>query len=91
MIQQTSLKAYNEIKQKIGKKQKEVLEAIKSIRELSLESPTNMEIAKYLGWSINRITPRVLELRKANIIEKEGERPCKITKRTAMTWKPKQD
>lgn len=86
-VRQTSLNAYNDVKEKIGKKQREVLNII----EDAMEPVTNMEIAEKLRWSINRVTPRVLELRKDEKVEQHGERRCKITGRTAMTWKAKQD
>lgn len=85
-IRQTSLQAYNEIKGKLGKKQRKVLEAIEMIERVRKQAPTNMEISTFLGWSINRVTPRTLELRRKGEIEQKGTRECNITGRMAMTW-----
>lgn len=65
MIQQTSLEAYfSEVKPHINHNQKLVLEAIVSIGPAS-----NKQIAERMGWQINSITPRVLELRKKKLVE----------------------
>ena len=84
MIQQTSIIAYNDLQPMLGERQAMVLGAIKN-----LGSPSNAEIASYLGWSINRVTPRVFELRTYHMVINAGERPCSITKRTVNTWKIK--
>ncbi len=36
---------------------------------------------------INGITPRFSELFRCGVIEEDGERPCKITKRKCIVWK----
>lgn len=66
--QQTSLFAYIEVKPTLGDKQKIVYEALKKFDHMS-----NQEIAEYLGWEINSITPRVLELRKMGYVREWGE------------------
>lgn len=86
----TSKEAFEMIKGKLGEKQEKVLESIKQIETTEKEAPTNMEIATNLKWSINRVTPRVLELRKQGKIKQEGKRKCKITGRNAMTWTHRQ-
>ena len=47
---------------------------------------TSSEIANRLGWSINRVTPRVLELRKMGIVEDNGVRCCRMTGFMAHEW-----
>jgi len=82
-VQKTSLEAYEEIKSTLGDRQTQVLKLLESIdRPL-----TNSEIAQQLGWSINRITPRVFELREKGLVEEDKKKPCPITGRNALTWR----
>ncbi len=62
--------------------------SIKAYREdaLPLGEATNSELASYLGWTINRVTPRIYELRKADKVAETGKRPCKVTGRSAYSW-----
>ena len=46
-----------------------------------------MEIAEILGWSINRITGRVFELREKGFLKEESKRFCSITGSLAISWK----
>lgn len=82
-MQQTSLLAFREAKTRLNKTQSMVYEALEDI------SPaTNKMVAKHLGWEINSITPRMLELRgKHKVIEAFKGRD--ITGRTAIFWKPR--
>jgi hypothetical protein len=84
MIQDTSLFAYSVATQNLGAKQKEVLDALRVFPDA-----TNAEIAARLGWPVNRITPRCLELRKMGLILEAGKRTCKVTGGTAHSWKAK--
>jgi len=68
-MKQTSLEAYRKVLPKIGTRQRDVLEVIRNH-----EGITNCEIAEELGWSINRITGRVLELREMGLVEDAGVR-----------------
>lgn len=61
----TSRLAYDSV-QELGNKQAEVLEKIEELQPCS-----NKEIAKALGWEINRVTGRVNELAKMGIIKSE--------------------
>lgn len=88
-VQQTSLNAYKEMKDKIGTRQKEVLEEIRRMQNQGKDT-TNMELSYSLNREINTITPRVLELRKAGKVELSTKRKCKITGREVMAWKIKQ-
>ena len=56
-VRQTSLEAFNSIKDKLGEKQMEVYKAFEKGDNLS-----DQEIADILCWPINRITPRRNEL-----------------------------
>ena len=84
MIQQTSLEAYESIKLDLNYKQQVVFDVIFSHQGMS-----NHDIARFLGWEINCVTPRVLELREMNCIEQEDIKIDRITKRRCMTWKVK--
>lgn len=78
----TSLKAYfEEVIHKIGNRQELVFGIIKKNDGL-----TNTEIAMSLGWSINRVTPRVHELRKMGLVKLKEKRPCSWTNRLAKSW-----
>jgi hypothetical protein len=84
MIQDTSLFTYSVATQNLGAKKKQVLDALRFFPDA-----TNAEIAAYLKWPVNRITPRVLELRKMGLILDAGRRICKVTGSTAHAWKAK--
>src|SRR5436309_1942530 len=71
MIQDTSLWAHELAKQKLGEKQKAVLDALRFFPDA-----TNAEIAAHMGWPINRITPRMGELRKMGLVLEAGRRTC---------------
>ena len=88
MIQETSLEAYLEVKPRLGEKQKEVYRLLKNATRVGFDM-TNMEIAQALKWSINRVTPRVYELRQAGLVVLSQKRLCSVTGRRAMAWKIK--
>ena len=65
-------------------RQKEVLDRLRFFPDV-----TNMELAVSMGWTVNRITGRVGELRKLGLVLDAGKRPCKITGGTSHCWKAK--
>lgn len=82
MIQQTSLFAYhNEIKPSLSDRHDAVMNAFDTN-----DGFTNKELASFLGWEINRVTPRVNELVKMGLLEEKTRRPCKETGRSAIVW-----
>jgi DNA-binding MarR family transcriptional regulator len=81
-MRDTSLEAYDQIQETIGKKQMEVLDTIRI-----LGCPTNLELARYLHWDINQITPRVKELREKNYVTECEKRACGISGNSAMSWR----
>lgn len=86
MIQDTSLIAHQRVFQKITRSQNAVL---KIIREHP-EGLTSAEIGHYLGWTINRVTPRVGELRDdKSLIYDAGVRTCRKNKSAAHAYKAK--
>lgn len=82
MVRDTSLMAWMDLQPVLGEKQMCVYGMLKS-----LGSATNMEVAYLLGWSINRVTPRVLELRVEGLVVACGVRECKVTGRMAHVWR----
>lgn len=87
MIQETSRIAYrHDVLPTLGQRQKKIYETL----ELR-DSFTNSELAHYLGWTINTVTPRIFELRKLNLVTDSGKRTCRITGRTAIAWRIVQD
>jgi len=83
MIQDTSLTAYAEIHPALGAMHVAVVDVFKASpgRDFS-----NSELAAKLTWTINRVTPRVNELRKMGILEESVKRPCRVTGRMVHSW-----
>jgi len=92
-MQRTSMEAYyREVLPSLGERHASVL---KVFTDNPMMDFTNMELAEELGWSINRVTPRVYELRgqgkdnklKLNpVLTLSQKRLCCITERKAMAW-----
>lgn len=81
-MQETSLMAFDQVRPKIAGRRKQVYAM------LAMMGPsTNAEVAQRLGWSINRVTPRMLELRENGWVENAGTRECKVTKNNAHAWR----
>jgi len=79
-VQQTSILAYQVAKNNLSRTQSAVFNALEEIGPA-----TNKQLAKHLGFEINSVTPRTLELRgKGKVVECfKGE---DITGRTAIYW-----
>lgn len=58
-VSSTSTNAYHKIYDKLGDRQRKVFDALGHLGVAS-----NEDLAEFLNWPINTITPRVLELRK---------------------------
>src|SRR5882762_672966 len=82
MIQDTSLETWYRIQSTIGRRQKDVLDALRT-----QPNATNAEIAHMLRWPINRVTPRTFELREIGVVEEIGKRNCRVTGRRAIAWR----
>ncbi len=85
-MQTTSLSAYSLILPTLGDKQATVLTALMNSGGL-----TNKELSEFLGWDINRVTPRVNELVKKGLVCEVEKRTCMFTKHTAIAWGIVQD
>jgi hypothetical protein len=94
MLTDTSYDAFQKVRPNVTKSQAAVL---KVIREHP-EGLTDAEINYYLGWTINRVTPRRNELMerqkgdpqnrtRLGLIYDAGIRPCRVTKSSAHAWK----
>ena len=82
-MQDTSIEAFMKLKN-VAESQRQVLDVLKF-----LTNATNAELAAKLGWPINRVTPRVKELREKGLVLDAGKRICQITRGTAHAWKSK--
>jgi len=83
MIQQTSLIAFTEIKQSLGVRQLEVYRFLSSHLDQYF---SNTELSYALELPINRITPRIYELRRAGLVKSYGKRYCRITGKEVLVW-----
>ena len=86
MIQDTSLEAFFKLTGADTKRGK-VLQVLRL-----LPDATNAELAARLGWTINRVTPRINELRQPKygaLVLDAGRRRCRITGAAAHAWKAK--
>lgn len=80
-VRDSSRQAFAQIMPFLGEKQGRVLAVLRHSEPLS-----NSEIAKLLGWEINRVTPRVKELRKMKLVAELGRRKCRITGMNVLVW-----
>jgi len=82
MIQNTSLDAYKVLQPELGRLQQEIYDVI-------VENPgmSNHDIARYKNMEINRVVPRVKELRELGLVVFSNYKQDRITKRTVMCWK----
>lgn len=81
MLQQTSLLAFHSL-ERLNTKQKACYDQINREGRLC-----NREIADLLNWPINRVTPRVLELREQGHVEEAYKDLDPTTNRTVIFWK----
>ena len=52
----------------------------------AISKPTNRNIAKALGWEINRVTGRVTELVSKGMVKANGTHKDTQTNRTVTLW-----
>jgi len=86
-VRQTSLLAFQDEIPHLGKRQYEVL---KAIRDLNLHGiyPTDREIARLLGYADpNKVRPRRHELMEYGLIVEAGKKVCPVSGKLAITWK----
>lgn len=85
-VRSTSRQAYSQIVPFLGDKQAQVLGLLRDSEPLS-----NSEIAKMLGWEINRVTPRIKELRNMKLVAEMGRRRCHVTGMNVLVWGVRKD
>lgn len=88
MIQETSLEAYEQIKDKIGERHQLILNALKILNDKG-EDATDYELAVYLGQQDpNYVRPRRYELvNKFKLVGFSQKRICSVTGKMALAWK----
>lgn len=62
-MRQTSLEAYREARHRLGEKQDAVLRAVRSLGQA-----TDKDLAGFLLWPINQVTPRRGELARMGLV-----------------------
>lgn len=85
MIRQTSLDAYLQLfeSRKMNINQMIIMDLFK---RLNGQPVSNLDVANMLGWSINRVTPRVNELVKMRKLVHTGYKTQLETGRCVMLW-----
>lgn len=85
VVTQTSWESYLKLvkNRKLGINQKLVLDVF---RQTNGQYLSNYDLSIMLGWSINRVTPRVKELRDAGFLMHSGYKTQLHTNRTVMLW-----
>lgn len=76
----TSRWAYESVE--ISARQQDVIDALRDLNEAS-----DQRIAAWLGWSINRVTPRRGELVKLGLVARARIEPDPITQRDVSIWR----
>lgn len=85
-VRSTSRQAFfNDVKPKLGQKQHQVLMTL----QMAKRPVCNQELAEYLDWPINAVTPRVAELRELGKVEEACRAVYPVTNRKVIYWQPK--
>jgi len=82
VIQETSLEAFKIIQMELGIKQQQVYDMLSVNPHVC-----NRELAMLLEWDINRVTPRVKELRDKGLVICSGKKIDEGTRMKVMCWK----
>lgn len=83
-VQETSAEAYKEaVEPNLSERQNLVM---RLFRRYPYSDFTNQEIAEHLGWPINTVTPRVLELRSKALLVAKTKRIDQKTGRRSIAW-----
>jgi hypothetical protein len=83
MLQQTSLKAFEEIIPSLNNRQKQVYELLRQVGH----PLNNLMISKYLSLPINQVTPRILELRQKGLVLFAYLQKCPYTNHVSIFWR----
>jgi hypothetical protein len=82
MIRKTQVNSLKQLKPTVASKRETVYNVIKYFKPA-----TNRNIAKHLGWEINRVTGRVTELVNLGKVIADGTHKDVTTNRTVTVWK----
>tara|TARA_R100000152_G_C6674976_1_gene110326 strand:+ start:107 stop:376 length:270 start_codon:yes stop_codon:yes gene_type:complete len=80
-LRKTQIESYKETLKTVSDRQKSVLGAL-----TVAGSATNRELAKLLGWDINRVTGRITELVNLGMVNTNGTKKDLETNRTVTLW-----
>jgi len=81
-VRNTSVESFHDL-DNVGKKQMNVLNALK----YELKTACNLDLADFLDWPINHITPRVNELVKNGFLQEDRRDICVKTGRKVIFWR----
>jgi hypothetical protein len=82
-VQDTSREAYvNTVLPTISDRQRFAYYELSKVSDY-----TNSELAARLGWAINRLVPRIHELRELGLVVESKRRECRVTGFQAIAWK----
>lgn len=81
-VKDTSVQAYDEIKNDLCERRRDVYSAI-----IKLGECCDLDVAQWLDWPINRVTGRRWELEDAGLVESIGKRLSPHTGRTVHFWR----
>lgn len=76
-----SLDAYHSL-ERLGSKQMVVYQVLKN----SVKPLNNRQLSELLGWGVNRVTPRVLELRELGLVVEVVVAIDPVTRRKSSFW-----
>ena len=83
-MRDTSLLAYADVLENLGERQMQVF---RKLRELKFAS--NFKLAQELGLPINRVVPRIKELRDYGVVMFYRKEICPQTNKLVTIWKPR--
>lgn len=83
-IKITSLKAYADVLETLGERQMLVYRKLRELKHAS-----NFKLSKELNLPINRIVPRIKELRDLGVVMQYKKEICPETNKLVIIWKPR--
>jgi len=82
---QTSREAWHLVKPDVGRRQKNILDAM--LEDRVYMDFTSMELARKLRIPRDTVSPRLTELARKGLIIVEKVRPCRVTGYRAKAWR----
>jgi len=81
-VRDTSKQAFNDIIDKLPMSRLKVFRAIQE----NGNKASNHQVSAKLGWGINRVTPRMQELRNIGLVRFAGKSTDKISGKSVCLW-----